>query len=540
MRLVFLRSINEAGGNLEVGCRKLQYWFVEKNETTFNTLRSLQHVASSFAYTSLGLPKVVWLDRVTYLTLLFKGDPVEFTNFPAMLDSQEQEMMRIWEEDVLLGKSLAVKSPFIYDDLSETRPGYSFMSDRRNKIFHSKTILLNAILADPLLHKRFVVFESGEHIRFNIPALRAWLANYSHFQLFQLVRSNLTTGSPSRGTELTAMLRQNTPTNPMRNLVFIGKFATILCTYSKTSAATQSDKIIPHALDGFSTDLMVQDMAIARPFAELAAHLSYHDPGPIVHLYRNHLFINQDRLFTTEDLKAGIERLTVSHLGVKLGVNGFRHVSTAFRRKICNAMEELIEEDENDSVQAQQSGHSRRLENRVYGLSPDALAGAPEDLLPLFLDASTDWQLACKVVPGGLGLTYSEARATNFDSLVQAGKITPSLSSNPQLLLNKLHTDMNRMFSRLDSRLDEIDNRLADPLSLGQFFIIYTLTSHSDLRPQRPSNRKACQMSPHVQLSKGYKQPSTRILTTRGPQNVYPPQSRYLSKTGLLRCLDVC
>jgi hypothetical protein len=72
-------------------------------------------------------------------------------------------------------------------------------------------------------------------------------------------------------------------------------------------------------------------------------------------------------------------------------------------------MEELMEEDENDSVQAQQSGHSRRTENRVYGLSPDAMAGAPEDLLPLFLDASTDWQVACKVVPGGLGLTYSQA-----------------------------------------------------------------------------------------------------------------------------------
>jgi hypothetical protein len=109
----------------------------------------------------------------------------------------------------------------------------------------------------------------------------------------------------------------------MRNLFFFGKFSTILCTYSKTSAATRSDKCIPHALDGFSTDLMVQDMAIARPFAELAAHLSYQDPGPIVYLYRNHLFVNQNRLFTTEDLKAGIERLTVSHLDVKLGVNDF-------------------------------------------------------------------------------------------------------------------------------------------------------------------------------------------------------------------------
>jgi hypothetical protein len=471
MRLVFLRSMHDAGGKLEEACRKLQYWFVEKNETTFNSLRSLQHLASNFAYTALGHPKVVWLDRVTYLMLLFKGDRVDFTRFPAMLDAQEQEMMRIWEEDILLGLKLSVKYTLIHDDLSETKPGYSFLSDTRNKVFQSKTMMLEAIMSDPVLRKRFVAFESGNHIRFNALALRAWLSNYSRFQHLQLVRSNLTTGSPSRGTELTAMLYQNTPTNPMRNLVFFGKFATILCTYTKTSAATRSDKYIPHALDGFSSDLMVQDLAIARPFAEFAAHMSYPNPAAIVYLYRNHIFVNQDRLFNTEDLKAGIQQLTVSHLDVKLGVNGFRHVSTAFRRKICNAMEELIEEDDNDSVQAQQSGHSRRTENRVYGLSADAMAGAPEDLLPLFLDASTDWQVACKVVPGGLGLTYSEARATNFDSLVIAGKITPRSSSNAQIFLKELETNINQLLSRLDLRLDELEGRLWNSsLDKGEFF----------------------------------------------------------------------
>ena len=469
MRLVFLRSMHNSDLGLEDACRALQYFFVEKNETTFNTLRSLQHLASNFAYTALGHPKIVWLDRITYLQLLFKGDKVDFQRFPAMLGAQEEEMVRIWEEELMLGKGLSVKSGLIHDDLSETKPGYSFVSDGRNTIFKSKTLLLDAIMGDPTLRERFVEFENPYDIRFNMHALRRWLASYSHFQLLQLVRSNLTTGSPSRGTELTAMLRQNTATNPMRNLVFFGKFATILCTYSKTSAATRSDKCIPHALDGFSSDLMVQDMAIGRPFAEFAAYLSYSDPGPIIHLYRNHLFVNQDKLFTTADLKVGIEQLSVRHLDVKLGVNGFRHVSTAFRRKICNGMEQAVEEDENDSIAAQQSGHSRHTENRVYGLSADAMAGAPEDLLPLFLDASTDWQIACKVVPGGLGLTYSEARATNFDSLVQSGKIVPRPSSNAQLFLSELQTNAHQLFSRLGSRLDDIEDRLTVPVNKGEF-----------------------------------------------------------------------
>jgi hypothetical protein len=478
MRLVFLRCMHNAEGSVEDACRALQYWFVEKNETTFNTLRSLQHLASNFAYTTLGHAKVVWLDRITYLQLLFKGDKVDFQKFPAMLEAQEDEMIRVWEDQVLLGTGLSVKYGLIHDDLSETKPGYSFVSDRRNKIFESKTMLLDAIMGNPVLRKQFVAFENGSHIRFNVHALRAWLASYAYLQLLQLVRSNLTTGSPSRGTELTAMLRQNTPANPMRNLVFFGKYATILCTYTKTSAATRSDKCIPHALDGFSADMMVQDMVIARPFAEFAAHMSYADPGPIVHLYRNHIFVNQDRKFTTEDLKAGIQRLTVRHLDVKLGVNGYRHVSTAFRRKICNGMEEVIEQDDNESIAAQQSGHSRQTENRVYGLSADAMAGAPEDLLPLYLDASTDWQIACKVVPGGLGLTYSEARATHFDSLVQSGKIVPRLSSNAQLFLAELQTNINQLLSRLSSRLDDIEDRLTLPVNKGKY-LISIIDSHT-------------------------------------------------------------
>jgi len=481
MRLVFLRCMHNAEGSVEDACRALQYWFVEKNETTFNTLRSLQHLASNFAYTALGHAKVVWLDRITYLQLLFKGDKVDFQKFPAMLEAQEDEMIRVWEDQVLLGTGLSVKYGLIHDDLSETKPGYSFVSDRCNKIFKSKTMLLDAIMGNPVLRKQFVAFESGSHIRFNVHALRAWLASYAHFQLLQLIRSNLTTGSPSRGTELMAMLRQNTPANPMRNLVMFGKYVTLLCTYTKTSAATRSDKCIPHALDGFSGDMMIQDMALARPFAEFAAHMSYADPGPIVHLYRNHIFVNQDRKFTTEDLKAGIQRLTVRHLDVKLGVNGYRHVSTAFRRKICNSMEEAIKQDDNDSIAAQQSGHSRQTENRVYGLSADAMAGAPEDLLPLYLDASTDWQIACKVVPGGLGLTYSEARATHFDSLVQSGKIVPRPSSNAQLFLAELQTNISQLLSRLSARLDDIEDRLTLPFNKGKYLIpIFKLSySHS-------------------------------------------------------------
>jgi hypothetical protein len=173
------------------------------------------------------------------------------------------------------------------------------------------------------------------------------------------------------------------------------------------------------------SDLIIQNFALALPFAELAAHICFHNSAAVVQLYRTHVFVNGNRLFNTEDLSATLETITLTHLKVKLGVNSWRHVSTAFRRKLCNQLDDLIEQDSMDSVQAVQSGHSRQTENRVYALSQDSFAGVPEDLLPLFLKASTDWQNKVGVFPGGTMVPYSQALAINY--------VPPSLPSGSSM-----------------------------------------------------------------------------------------------------------
>jgi hypothetical protein len=437
MRLVFLQAMHD-NGNIEMAAEQLSVWFQEKHDSTFNSLRSLQHVASSISYSTISLPKIWWIDREHHRSLLYKGYPIQFSAFPAMFAAIEDEMVHLWQEELLCGLPLKVQYGRLYDDLQNTRPGYSFVTDERNTCFGNRMQLLQAILDTPDLYKRFVAYNSGGVIRWNVIAFRRWLAAYASFQRLQLMLVMMATGSPSRATEITALLLANTATNPMRNVTVFDTFVTILCTYQKTSALTGTDKCIPHALNGFSADLLVQDLAITRPFAEVAAHLSYPDTSNVIQLYRTHVFVNQNRLFDTDDLTAGLQEFTLKYLGVKLGVNGWRHVSTAFRRKICTRMEDLYEEDEMDNVQALQSGHNRQTENSVYALSADSAMGAPEDLLPRFLDASKDWQLACRLVPGGLGRSYIDCRASSFQVLLDAGTIDlvrgPSQNSHQDVL----------------------------------------------------------------------------------------------------------
>jgi hypothetical protein len=202
--------------------------------------------------------------------------------------------------------------------------------------------------------------------------------------------------------------------------VMLGKNLTMLRTYHKSGALSGLDKLIPHSIDGVTADLMIQDLALTRPFAEIAAHICYPDKPEIKEMYQTHLFVNNDKLFDTDQLSATMSRESISHLGFGLRVNSWRHISTAFKRKLGRFAEELLEEDGQDTVEALQAGHTRATENRIYGLSPDALAGAAEDLLPLFLQASTNWQLLMKTVPGGLELAYTHASSKHFKELAES------------------------------------------------------------------------------------------------------------------------
>ncbi|KAJ6540770.1 hypothetical protein B0H19DRAFT_1078169 [Mycena capillaripes] len=102
----------------------------------------------------------------------------------------------------------------------------------------------------------------------------------------------------------------------------------------------------------------------------------------------------------------------------------YRQINTAWRRKLCGGQVEDVSDDVANAVQALQGSHSRGTDENLYGRSPDALLGISEDIIFLFLEASVDWQKVLRVVPGGLGLPYFEARRSQFSSLERKGVIT--------------------------------------------------------------------------------------------------------------------
>lgn len=429
VRLTSLFEIKELsrtrfGGDDSLACDEVQPWFVEKVYSTFNSLRTLQHRATAIAYGMTSMPKVWWVDRENWTSMLYRGHHLTLDMLRQAFRNLEDAIVRVWEEDVLCGLDLHVDYDILADDLANTDVHYSFLVDPRNASFRKRDLLLTAVLKDDKLRDRFAVARAeGDGYTLNSLAFHGWLRLYARFQQLRLVRSEMLSGGPSRSTELTCMNYCNTDTRPTRNCLALGRHLGMQRLYSKVGGSKGNDRRIPHSLDAVTKDLTIQDLALARPFAEIAIHLCHPERSDVQRLYREELFVNGLREFNVKDLSNGMKEFTRPVMGVGLGVNAFRHVEVAFERKRCGKMTKLVEGEENETMGALLAGHSRKVENRVYGLSPDVLAGPAEDVMPLYLEGSTELQVEWRVVPGGLPLSYKQARHHHFEGLVSCGQI---------------------------------------------------------------------------------------------------------------------
>ena len=462
MRLIFLVAIHLAShddkSKLNKHCDTYQPWFIEKVESTFNSIRSLQHRATALVMSATSMPRVVWTDRTTYCSMRYHGHTVEFNKLQCVFQNMEQDVIQLWEKEILLGLPLHVTYTSLSDDLANTNVGYSFLSDVCNPMFQDRDRLAREILAHPVLSKTFLTGltdKEGKPI-WNVVALQKWLFSYSRFEGIQLANVEMKAGSPGRGTELCCLEYRNTRTRSQRGLYVMGNHLAVVCQYHKSGSITGNDKVIPHALDAVTSDLVIQDLAIARPFAELAAFLCYPQDKDIQGRYNSYLFVNNRELFTSTQLTTIMRSYTLPVFDFGMGVNDWRHISAAFRRKLCPGLDDLIEEDTHDTVSALQSGHTRRTENRIYGISPDALAGPAEDVLPLFLDASTDWQVACKMVPGGHLLPYHQARMQHFQQLAASKMIKANYATQVETMEQHLAS----LDARFDQRIEQMSSRL--------------------------------------------------------------------------------
>lgn len=257
-------------------------------------------------------------------------------------------------------------------------------------------------MSDPPTCQKLCYFDdSGFHWKRD--ALHRWLSSYSRMEEILLIRALKLGGAPCRITEIASLCYCNTIDRDRRNLAAIANYLTFIVRYTKTGSVTQADHYIPHALDAFTASLLLHDLALVRPMAEIVAHVLYPDNIEVAKLYKSRMFVNRDREFSTDRLTQTIGKMTETALGTKLTISSWRHISVAWRNALCPEVFMYIDhpsQPRQERIGALQAGHNTRTEDENYGLLKGVLYVVVANKLYAYLRTSVHWQFICRTVPG--------------------------------------------------------------------------------------------------------------------------------------------
>lgn len=404
-RLTFLYECHqrlsqpEHAPTLKESALDLRKWFTVGCESTFHSLKSLQHRASSITMSTQNEPDMVWKEGTNFSTLIYLGKEISLEALRECQGALEDATKKLLEETLLLGHHFPIDIAALTDDMGNKEAGYSLFEDCLNEdVLGPKDQLANYILNTPALRKRFVVRVEGEKVIWNTVELAIWLSGFTQLNLLCLIQAEMNCGAPGRTTELTAMPTANTPGGMLRALRIIGEYIVLMRTYHKMRAASGLDRVIPHALNAALAAVFIYKEAICRPFAQLCASVLFPGDQKVKSLYQDFLFVNYDRPFVGDDITNEMGEWTKQHLGIKLGISKWRQCSTPFRRKHAG-LEEMWLEDQ-DTVDSAQAGHSHSVDTTRYGVTNWSATGLAEDYIGPFLKTSVLWQKVLGLVPG--------------------------------------------------------------------------------------------------------------------------------------------
>ncbi|THC87342.1 hypothetical protein EYZ11_013212 [Aspergillus tanneri] len=241
-----------------------------------------------------------------------------------------------------------------------------------------------AALGPALQDKWFTPIRQNSHqtLELNQNQARSYLNTSGSFLKTLLVLSHLTSGAPSRGTEINQVIWQNTAINH-RNLFLdpSTKLFLIQLRYSKNFSRLGQEmralRVLPEAL----SYLLLAYLLVIRPFERcLLVHLTKCLPEAEFLLFYDS---RVSRAFSARVLSRSMKTLTHKGLGFRLGLHGWRHIAQGFIRYGLNEdpLAYLDNDDELDDedLAARQMHHSRQTGLQIYGRQPVTLQNMTHD-----------------------------------------------------------------------------------------------------------------------------------------------------------------
>lgn len=252
-----------------VAMQMVNKYVVDHQPTTFGSLRSITHYATSITMSTMAPPNIIWNDFETFKSLRFEGHLITFDQVKCILETLETKVVNLWQSTVLCGLDVYVKYSDLADDMTNTSAGYCFLDNPANRLDSHFFDLGHAMFMDPILWSNlFTQLPGTEEWQPNVPKCRKWLMDLAIFEQFLMAGIDMTGGAPPRATEIASFLICNTPFR-VRNFFIAGHHKSFIRQYDKTTNNKQQDQFIPHSIANLYADLFIQLHVLARPLAQV-------------------------------------------------------------------------------------------------------------------------------------------------------------------------------------------------------------------------------------------------------------------------------
>jgi hypothetical protein len=248
----------------------------------------------------------------------------------------------------------------IFDEPHERKPGYSFVSDRRN-IWNNRPSLLQHVLNDPTLFQRFAYIAPDGTVAWISSSIAEYIQNVYELQTKIMCTIILSYGEPARGTELASHLLCNVGGGSIRNLFVLFNLPVLRASFNKTTSHSGFDNVICRfPLPELKTSL-IRFLVYIRPvFLEWQRFLRPHMAFNAEHL----LFAGLHSPISSHDISFALAKYTKENLNVRLNLRTYRQYMAFITS--CNHSV-FARAAESDAGAHDQFGHSAEMNLEHYG-----------------------------------------------------------------------------------------------------------------------------------------------------------------------------
>jgi superfamily II DNA or RNA helicase len=266
----------------------------------------------------------------------------------------------------------------IYDNPSESKPGWSFQDDIRNQFpVNGSRWLYDRMFDNESIRQEFMY--SGERIRWRRDRFKRYLRQVTAFKEKLAIIIHTSGGQPARAPELLSIRHRNTVNGGRRNIFVENGLMVYVTTYHKGYSISGNTKIIHRYLPKEVGSLLMYYLWLVIPFQRLLETAVYGEAVDSPYLWSQGAPGSQDSKWTSERIRHLIQRESEIGLGQKLNIGSYRQIAIAITRKYLikdpfiddREDEDRVDDDDPhgtmpDSAFDLQSGHGSHVAGMIY------------------------------------------------------------------------------------------------------------------------------------------------------------------------------